>query len=252
MTGRLNVACSYGSLELKRCYQKNLGWGITLAAALHIIIIGGFVLYADITAALLTHPAPPSGSPVEIDVTWTPPPPISYDEPEQVTVAVQTDAFRDIIESIGIPNPVPDTEAALDATLPTQDELSALANQSVRDLLSSGAGNSIVIKTTPEEYFPPPGKYVHTDEEPVPVNEITPEYPPLARQAGIEGEVLVEVLVDKSGNVRDVRITRPSGSSAGFEEATIKAAYQTKWKPAISNHQPVAVRVSYSVRFRLR
>jgi protein TonB len=252
MTGRLNFACSYGSFELKRCYQKNLGWGITLAALLHIIVIGGLVVYTNITATLLKDLTPPSSPPIQIDIRLTPPPSIGHNEPEQVALATQTDVIRDIIASIGIANPVPDTEAAEDATLATQNELRALGDLSATSIISGGGGDFIVVEIDTCEYLPSSGEFVPYDEEPVPINEVKPEYPSLAREAGIEGVVWVEVLVDRSGNVRDVRITKPSGCSAGFEEAATKAAYQTKWKPAVSNEQPVAVRVSYPVRFKLK
>jgi protein TonB len=250
MSGRFYFACSWGSFELKRCYQKNLGWGITLAALLHIIVIGGSLVYSNTTTELTTSPPQPPHTPVDtIVINLTPPPPIGHDQTTQINVATQ---FEDIIKSIGIPNPVPDEVAPKDRTIPTQDELSAIADQSAQKLLGSETSDSIVIKAPPKEYLPPPGKYVHREEEPVPINEVKPEYPPLARQAGIEGVVFLEVLVDKNGEVRDARITKPSGAGAGFEEEAIKAAYQTKWKPAISNNQPVAVRVTYPVHFKLK
>ena len=84
------------------------------------------------------------------------------------------------------------------------------------------------------------------------VETVKPLYPEMARRAGIEGFVWVNVLLDKKGKVRDVKIKIDSGANAGFEEAAIKAAKQTSWKPAISNGQPVALWVSYKIIFTLR
>jgi protein TonB len=58
------------------------------------------------------------------------------------------------------------------------------------------------------------------------------------------------VLVDKEGNVRDVRLIK--GIGAGLDEAAIESVRQAKFTPAIQNHKPVAVWVSYPVRFKLR
>jgi protein TonB len=248
MTGRLNFTSGCGSFELKRCYQKNLGLGITFSGLFHIIVVGGLLIYTNIANSFTPTASPPPKTPIEIDISLIPPPPIGHDHTEQIAVSPIIDNFK----TIGIPKPVPDTEATIDETFPTQEQLSMMAGRGIKDLLGSETGESIVIKISPEEYLPPSGEYVHREEEPVPINEVKPEYPSLAREAGIEGVVWVEVLVDKNGDVRDARIIKPSGSSAGFEEAAIKAAYQTKWKPALNNNQPVAVRVTYPVYFRLR
>jgi protein TonB len=97
--------------------------------------------------------------------------------------------------------------------------------------------------------LPPPEEFVPYDELPVAIKEVQPEYPPLAKQAGIEGVVWVKALVDKSGKVRDAIIFKPSGASAGFEAAALRAAYQREYKPAISDGKPVAIWVTYPVRF---
>ncbi|UCB53579.1 MAG: energy transducer TonB, partial [Candidatus Zixiibacteriota bacterium] len=52
--------------------------------------------------------------------------------------------------------------------------------------------------------------------------------------------------------VRNALVYKPSGSSAGFEDVATEGAYKIKYKPAISNNQPVAVWVVYPVRFTLK
>ena len=90
------------------------------------------------------------------------------------------------------------------------------------------------------------------DQLPVPIDTTVPPYPELAKQAGIEGTVWVKVLVDTNGIVRDALILKPSGSSAGFEEATVRHAYTIRYKPAISAGKPVAVWITYATYFRLK
>lgn len=99
--------------------------------------------------------------------------------------------------------------------------------------------------------FPRPDEFVVIDQMPIRIYSPMPEYPEMARRAGIEGAVWVGVLVDVTGNVRNAIIVKESGTNAGFEESALKAAWASKWKPAIQNDQPVAVWVTYKIIFRI-
>jgi protein TonB len=86
----------------------------------------------------------------------------------------------------------------------------------------------------------------------VAINSVQPDYPDLARRSGLEGTVWLEVLIDKDGNVRDAYVVKCNNSDRGFEEAALAAAWKSVWKPAVSNGLPIAVRVTYSVVFKLQ
>lgn len=239
----------YGAIELKRCYQKHLGLAVIIAGALHLAVIGGFLLYGKISAK------PPEAVGVVRIKTITElaaPPSVSQTQAPQVAVAAPGIAPP----SIGIPKAVPDEEAPEEVTIATQEELGKIADLSAQSIIGGeGGGDSIAIEIPMEEYLPPPEEFVPYDEPPQPLNldeVMSGKYPPLARQAGIEGVVWVQALVDKKGGVRDARVYKASGSSAGFEEIALEAAYKVKWKPAISNNQPVAVWAVYPVRFTLK
>jgi TonB family protein len=252
MSAKLSLAggYNYGAFELKSSYQKNLALGIIFAGLLHIIVIGGLLIFANTTTNLVTTftPQPVHRDTIVINLP-PPPPPIGHNQPTQEAIANQ---FEDIIKLIGIPNPVPETVATKDATIPTQDQLSKIVDQNVQDLLRSGISEPVVVnKITTEEDLPPPN-FRPVDEKPILIIEVQPEYPPLAKQEGIEGVVWVKAWVDKNGKVREALILKPSGASAGFEEAALAAAYKNEYKPAISNNQPVALWVVYPVRFALK
>jgi protein TonB len=78
------------------------------------------------------------------------------------------------------------------------------------------------------------------------------EYPELARRAGIEGSVVIAVLIDEKGALLNARVLKPHGSNVGMEEAAIKGLRKMKWKPAYQRDKPIKVWVSIPVRFRLR
>src|SRR4029079_7976981 len=44
---------------------------------------------------------------------------------------------------------------------------------------------------------------------PVVISRVEPHYPEVARQARVAGIVIVECIIDKNGNVRDVKVLKP-------------------------------------------
>ncbi len=76
------------------------------------------------------------------------------------------------------------------------------------------------------------------------------QYPPIARQAGLEGKVFVMAYVDEKGNVEDVKVIK--GVGGGCEEEVIKVLKTTKFKPGMNNGQPVKVKTSLSFAFKLK
>ena len=90
------------------------------------------------------------------------------------------------------------------------------------------------------------------DTPPILLKPSSVEYPPLAKQTRIQGIVWVKVLVDNTGKVQEAKIHQASGVNAGFEEAALKSAYQCEYKPALKDKKPVAVWITYPVKFSLK
>ena len=76
-------------------------------------------------------------------------------------------------------------------------------------------------------------------------------YPEIARRAGVEGTVIIHVLIDEKGNVVKTRVLKSLGNN-GCDEAAIAAIKKTKWKPAMQRDKPVKVWVSIPVIFKLK
>ena len=98
--------------------------------------------------------------------------------------------------------------------------------------------------------MPAPDEFVPVEIYPEMIFQQAPEYPRLAKQAGITGVVWVRALVDKEGNVRNSMVHKSSGT-ASLDEAAVAAAYKNKFKPGIQNGRPVNCWVSYKVVFEL-
>jgi protein TonB len=77
-------------------------------------------------------------------------------------------------------------------------------------------------------------------------------YPPIARRAGIDGIVYLELFIDKLGTIRQISILKEDPAGKGFGEAAVKAFQGITCAPAQANGVPVAVRYRYPVRFKLR
>ncbi|MFQ5823312.1 MAG: TonB family protein [bacterium] len=78
------------------------------------------------------------------------------------------------------------------------------------------------------------------------------QYPEIARKAGIEGRVILNVYVNEQGEVEDVKIAKSiNEGQSGFEEVAIAAVKSVKWEPAENKGSPVAVWVAIPVVFKL-
>ena len=78
-----------------------------------------------------------------------------------------------------------------------------------------------------------------------------PEYPAKATAAGIEGSVIVKVLVGIDGSVVKVKFDAFDIDPHGFKAAAKKAALTYKFMPAIKSAEPVTAWVEFEVKFKL-
>jgi protein TonB len=77
-----------------------------------------------------------------------------------------------------------------------------------------------------------------------------PEYSDHARRKKISGSVLVGMLVEPDGTVRDVKVTKSLEKS--LDQQAIAAVRKWKFEPGTKDGQPVAVHVDAEVTFRIR
>lgn len=82
------------------------------------------------------------------------------------------------------------------------------------------------------------------------LHEERPHYTEDARQAGVTGDVLLEIVVLRDGSVGDVRLVRRLG--AGLDEQAIRAVRQWRFAPAEKSGTRVDVIVEVAVEFNLR
>jgi TonB family protein len=81
------------------------------------------------------------------------------------------------------------------------------------------------------------------------IYQAPPEYSEEARKKGLAGTVVVSLVADQKGAVRDVKVERSLQSA--LDEQAIAAVRQWRFEPATKDGQPVAVQVKVEVTFEL-
>jgi len=76
-------------------------------------------------------------------------------------------------------------------------------------------------------------------------------YPEIAKRAGIEGKVILSFIVDKNGNIVDVKVAKSIGAGCD-EEAMRVLKIMSRWIPGKQNGNPVITRMNLPVVFKLR
>ncbi|HKR32691.1 MAG TPA: energy transducer TonB [Terriglobales bacterium] len=84
---------------------------------------------------------------------------------------------------------------------------------------------------------------------PSPIYKPEPEYSPEARQAKLQGTVILSLIVGADGRTRGIRIARSLGM--GLDERAIEAVRQWRFDPAKKDGAAVPVAVEVEVSFRL-
>ncbi|MBI4535280.1 MAG: energy transducer TonB [Ignavibacteriae bacterium] len=236
MSAAYHHGAQYGAIELKRVYQKYWLLGMSIAVALHLVVVGSYYLIE-----ILRAEEPPVmnvrimkysdlGPPPSITSANTPPP-----------IAVSAPVAK---PTVGAPVPVPDAEVSPEQTIATQTEMS----QEIAPIVE-GTGDGIAIEQDIIIDDGPPADFVPVEKEPVIVKRVEPKYPELAMRAGLEGRVIVKIWVDKEGKSKQVVILKSDAEI--FNEAAVEAAKQWVFTPAYMNNGPVSVWVSVPFKFKL-
>jgi protein TonB len=81
------------------------------------------------------------------------------------------------------------------------------------------------------------------------IHRVEPTYPSVAQQAHIQGSVVLTAIIDKNGNVQQLRLV--SGQPL-LVTAAIEAVKQWHYKPFLLNGEPLEVETTVTVNFHLR
>jgi protein TonB len=80
------------------------------------------------------------------------------------------------------------------------------------------------------------------------LRRVQPLYPPLARNARVQGSVVLAAVISKAGAIENLRVL--SGHPM-LVPAAIDAVSQWRYRPYILNNEPVEVETQITVNFTL-
>ena len=227
---------------LRREAARWLGW----AAAASLVC--GLLLFAAWQLWSRRSPAPVAQREIKI-VRYTDlgvPPSIAKPAAPQLNIAKAVAAAAPP-PSIGVPEPVPDVQAPQQTIATVSEMAEALAPVSMSDL-NLGGGDSLVVNVDIDTR-PAPDAFVAVEKDPVRIRIDAPIYPDVARSAGVEGTVIVRVLVGKDGRIEDALIV---DGIPMLNEAALVCARTAVFQPALLQNRPIEVWVLMPVVFRLR
>ncbi|MEL7060159.1 MAG: energy transducer TonB [Acidobacteriota bacterium] len=87
-------------------------------------------------------------------------------------------------------------------------------------------------------------------KKPEKISTPQPRYTEIARKARIQGVVIVQAIINKQGDVTNVKVLK--GLPMGLDQEAVKAIKSWKFKPATLNGKPVEVYYNLTVNFRLQ
>jgi protein TonB len=95
----------------------------------------------------------------------------------------------------------------------------------------------------------PPPRVGGAIKAPVKVFNVPPIYPELAQRTRVEDVVILETVIDESGNVTSARVLR---GHPLLNQAALDAVQRWKFTPARLNDETIPVVMTVTVQFKLQ
>ena len=86
-------------------------------------------------------------------------------------------------------------------------------------------------------------------KEPKKIKDVKPVYPEAAKAAGVQGIVIIEIVIGTDGAVNEAKVLR---SVPELDRAAVDAVMQWKYTPTLLNGEPVKVIMTVTVTFSLQ
>lgn len=250
----------YGAYFLRKNYARHLTVGMILISIAAVLFTFGPIVYNQLGLGVdedaeemmriaMTMEDLPPPPPLEEDVPPPPPPPdLPPPEVKQVSFKIPEPTPADELpEEEATITEIKELEEAKNIGL---DDVEGVDEAAFFDGVEDGGGDvpQVIVEQVPDI-----NAFIFAEEEPVPVNmeEIKKMigYPQLARDAGIEGQVVIRVLVDKNGNYARHRIINQVHPI--LAKACEEQLHKLKFTPAIQGGKPIQFWVNIPFNFKL-
>ena len=138
-----------------------------------------------------------------------------------------------------------------DSVQPAQAELAKTVNTLMPPAESQQTNSHTTFESIDQNGGNIPAAHVIQKVRPFYLKHPAPKYPRIARIRGYQGNVVLEVLVDRNGNVGDLRVLSSSGYPI-LDKAAEAAVKNWSFEPGIIGKDKVAMWVRIPIRFELK
>jgi periplasmic protein TonB len=115
-------------------------------------------------------------------------------------------------------------------------------------ITASVFAGSLFATPTPQGSAPPTVRVGGDVKPPVKIKGVDPLYPAAAKQAHIQGVVILEATIGTDGKVKDVKVIR---SVKLLDDAAVTSVRSWEFKPTVVNGQAVQVITTIPINFTL-
>jgi periplasmic protein TonB len=196
-------------------------WGLVVALTLHAGVLGGLLLRPSSRAR--------AEVPIISEIAWSQPEPVIPRRGSPLKPPI----VRLITPTVPLPGPIPDVPGL---PQPTVEPGPIVLPESLGPVES--AAEPVLAELL--------------QDRPVLLTAPIPEYPRRLREAGIQGQAIVEAVVDTLGRVESGSLRVVHADHADFETSALASIRAALFRPARVMGRPVRVLVRVPVSFRLR
>ncbi len=227
-------------------HKTKQSYTLPVSIAIHAVVLVAVVVVPLLTSEELPEPTSSVRAFfVEPEAAPPPPPPPPPPAPKAETPKVD-------------PKPVPQEAPKFVAPIDVPDEvkpeegLDLGVEGGVAGGVEGGVPGGVVggvVGGLPDA--PPPPQAVRVGgqiKEPKKLKNVPPTYPDIAKQARVQGVVILECTISPQGKVTDVKVLR---GIPLLDAAAIEAVKQWVYSPTLLNGVPVPVIMTVTVNFRL-
>ena len=226
-----------------------------LAPAKRWTAIASIALQSSVAALLVTLPLlHPERLALRIDappvlVPFLPKPPVKI-EPKQISNATSNATPDASATAQTASHPLlfptdPTPNDALPSTSPINFDMN---NNGLPDALLTRSGNGARVSEAPTH---PPAERLRVSSgvsTGLLVSPIKPVYPAIAKAAGVQGTVVVEAVISRSGTIESLHVV--SGPPM-LREAAMEAIRTARYQPYKLNDEPIEVETMITVNFKI-
>lgn len=253
---RLNPAAnlSAGMLENNRMTRPKRALDYLVSIIAHTAVVALAIIVPLLFSNAIAMP--------KLDTTYLLAPPPPPPPPPAVVKTIPRPRITMPEDKLYVPRVIPKVIAQVKETATPPQIAAGVLGGVVGGVPGGQVGGVIggILAGTLHQFAPPPpkpkapaphGPYLVGGlvQPPRLIHEVQPVYPILAMETRTEGNVLIDCIINKSGNVTDMKIV--SGNPL-LDSAAMNAVQQWQYSPTLLNGKPVSVQMIVTVNFSLQ